>query len=127
MARVVPQSGINGFYLVHRVFPGNVPLIFRKKQAESRMLAFIWKQAAAGMPRRYFSGRLANRMSGTRPQLRATGSGRPGEWIAPGGGQRNPRGHHRRLPGKRQAESREARQVWLKVDERAGIGAGRIN
>ena len=49
-------------------------------------------------------------------ELRATLTGRLGEWIALGGGEMSDQQDHRRLLGKRQTESRDTRQVWLKVD-----------
>ena len=49
-------------------------------------------------------------------ELRTTVSGRLGEWIALSGGDTHDQQDQRRLLGKRQTESHEARQVWLKVD-----------
>src|SRR5512143_2967741 len=49
-------------------------------------------------------------------ELRTTVTGRLGEWIALGGGDMSDQQDHRRLLGKRQTESRDTRQVWLKVD-----------
>ncbi len=49
-------------------------------------------------------------------ELRTTVSGRLGEWIALGGGDTQEQQDHRRLLGTRQTDTRETRQVWLKVD-----------
>jgi hypothetical protein len=48
--------------------------------------------------------------------LRTTVSGRLGEWIVLGGGDSRDQQTQRRLLGSRQGESRETRQVWLKVE-----------
>lgn len=49
-------------------------------------------------------------------ELRTTVSVRLGEWIALGGGDAQDRQAHSRLLSKSGSASREARQVWLKVD-----------
>lgn len=49
-------------------------------------------------------------------ELRTTVTGRLGEWIALGGGDVQEQQDDRRLLGQRRTESREARQVWLKVE-----------
>ena len=49
-------------------------------------------------------------------ELRTTVSGRLGEWIDLGGGNSRDQRTQRQLLGSRQVESRETRQVWLKVE-----------
>ena len=49
-------------------------------------------------------------------ELRTTVSGRLGEWINLGGGDSREQQSQRQLLGSRQGESRETRQVWLRVE-----------
>lgn len=49
-------------------------------------------------------------------ELRTTLSARLGEWIALGGGETQEQQAHRRLLGTRETDTREVRQVWLRVD-----------
>jgi hypothetical protein len=49
-------------------------------------------------------------------ELRTTVSGRLGEWIHLGGGDSRDQRTQRQLLGSRQGETRETRQVWLKVE-----------
>jgi hypothetical protein len=85
----------SGFYVVPQLVGDRVNLEIRPMQ---QAFAAGSSQAIAGQ------------------ELHTTVGGRLGEWIPLGGGEAQDLQSHRRLLGKQQAESRDTRQVWLRVD-----------